>query len=49
LFIGLIFGPALYYRMKWEESALVQKFGEPYRQYQQNTPALFPYKIPQAK
>lgn len=49
LLIGLLFVPALYFRIKWEEKALVEKFGDSYRGYQKSTPALFPYKIPRAK
>ncbi len=47
--IGLLFVPALYFRIKWEEKALVEKFGDNYRAYQKSTPAVFPYKIPSAK
>ena len=42
LIIPLVFFPALLLRLKIEEAALVEKFGEAYRQYQQKTPALFP-------
>jgi protein-S-isoprenylcysteine O-methyltransferase Ste14 len=42
----LIFVPALLMRLKLEETALVEKFGETYKNYQVNTPALFPYRWP---
>jgi protein-S-isoprenylcysteine O-methyltransferase Ste14 len=48
LIIPLLFIPVLIYRMKAEEAALVEKFGEAYRQYQMSTPALIPYKWPRA-
>src|ERR1041384_1285921 len=42
LIIPLLFFPVLRWRIKWEETALVEKFGEAYRQYQQTVPAIFP-------
>jgi protein-S-isoprenylcysteine O-methyltransferase Ste14 len=42
LAVPLLFLPVLYMRVRLEESALVGKFGDAYRQYQQSTPALFP-------
>jgi protein-S-isoprenylcysteine O-methyltransferase Ste14 len=42
LAIPLLFGPVLYKRLTLEEEALIEKFGEEYRQYQEATPALFP-------
>ncbi len=44
--VSLLFLPALYWRVKMEEAALVEKFGAPYRAYQRTTPALLPYKWP---
>ncbi len=44
-----LFLPTLLWRLKLEETALVEKFGEEYRQYQRTTPGLFPYKIPLTK
>lgn len=49
LTVALIFVPALLLRLKLEEAALVEKFGETYEDYQLNTPALFPYKWPRQK
>ena len=43
--IGLaLFAPILYWRIRLEEAALVDKFGDRYRNYQRGTPVLFPYK-----
>jgi protein-S-isoprenylcysteine O-methyltransferase Ste14 len=42
LAIPLFFVPALLRRIRIEEAALVDKFGEPYREYQRTKPALFP-------
>ena len=47
--VALIFIPALAQRLRIEESALVEKFGAAYQQYQRTTPALIPYKWPTAK
>lgn len=44
--VALIFLPTLIYRLKIEEKALVEKFGDTYRNYQDHTPALIPYKWP---
>ena len=49
LLAAIIFVPTLMLRLRLEETALVEKFGERYRIYQRGTPALFPYKIPQRK
>ncbi len=43
---AFIFVPALIARLKLEEAALVEKFGAAYQAYQQETPAIFPYKWP---
>ncbi|MEI7730192.1 MAG: isoprenylcysteine carboxylmethyltransferase family protein [Verrucomicrobiota bacterium] len=45
----LIFFPTLYYRVKMEEAALIAKFGAGYQTYRERTPAIIPYKIPQAQ
>jgi protein-S-isoprenylcysteine O-methyltransferase Ste14 len=45
----LLFVPTLLWRLRLEEAALVEKFGESYRLYQRRTPALFPYKWPLIK
>jgi protein-S-isoprenylcysteine O-methyltransferase Ste14 len=39
-----IFVPALLLRLKLEEAALLEKFGASYRQYQRETPAIFPIR-----
>jgi len=44
LVVFLLFPPILAYRVKLEESALTEKFGDAYRDYQRTTPALIPYK-----
>ncbi len=49
LIVALIFVPALLMRLRLEETALVEKFGETYKSYQLSTPALFPYKWPRSK
>jgi protein-S-isoprenylcysteine O-methyltransferase Ste14 len=36
-------------RLKLEETALVEKFGPAYQDYQRQTPAIFPYKWPATK
>jgi isoprenylcysteine carboxyl methyltransferase (ICMT) family protein YpbQ len=46
LFAALVFVPTLFYRVHLEEQALVEKFGDTYRQYQKTTPALIPYRVP---
>lgn len=42
--VMLIFIPTLILRLRLEEAALVEKFGDAYRQYQQSTPLIFPWK-----
>ncbi|NBV20846.1 MAG: isoprenylcysteine carboxylmethyltransferase family protein [Proteobacteria bacterium] len=42
--VTLFFVPALVERVRLEETALVEKFGEAYRAYQQSTPAVIPWK-----
>lgn len=49
LFIPLVFVPALILRLRLEEPALVEKFGDAYREYQRRVPMLIPYKWPAAK
>jgi|SRR5580698_6997720 protein-S-isoprenylcysteine O-methyltransferase Ste14 len=46
---ALVFIPALLMRLKLEETALVEKFGPAYQDYQRQTPAIFPYKWPATK
>jgi len=45
--VWLVFVPILVWRIRLEEAALVEKFGEGYRNYQRRTPALLPYRRPQ--
>lgn len=47
--IPFLFFPALLYRLKTEEAALVEKFGQSYRDYQEKIPALFPTRTPLPK
>ena len=42
----VLFVPILMIRVHIEETALVEKFGQLYRSYQDRTPAIFPYKWP---
>ena len=42
--IPFLFVPALLFRLKLEEAALIEKFGDAYRAYQRRVPALFPYR-----
>ena len=44
----LLFVPALLERLRLEESALVDKFGDAYRAYQHSTPAVIPWKGPRS-
>ena len=49
LVIPVLFVPALIMRLRLEEPALVEKFGDVYRDYQRRVPMLIPYKWPAAK
>jgi protein-S-isoprenylcysteine O-methyltransferase Ste14 len=49
LVIPVLFVPALIMRLRLEEPALVEKFGDLYRDYQRRVPMLIPYKWPSAK
>lgn len=42
--IPLAFVPILLLRLRLEETALVEKFGQAYQEYRRSTPALFPWK-----
>jgi protein-S-isoprenylcysteine O-methyltransferase Ste14 len=42
LFIPILFVPVLLRRVHLEEEAMVEKFGDGYREYQRTTPAIFP-------
>ncbi len=44
--VSLLFVPALVERVRLEETALVEKFGDAYRAYQRSTPAVIPWKGP---
>jgi isoprenylcysteine carboxyl methyltransferase (ICMT) family protein YpbQ len=44
ILIPLLFVPVLILRIRMEEVALVEKFGDAYRAYQRTKPALFPWK-----
>ena len=46
LIIPVFFVPSLLLRLRIEEAALIEKFGDAYRDYQRRVPALFPYKGP---
>jgi len=41
----LFFIPTLFLRVSLEEKALIEKFGDAYRNYQRSTPAIFPWKL----
>lgn len=49
LVIPILFFPALVMRLRLEEPALVEKFGDAYRDYQRRVPMLIPYKWPSTK
>lgn len=44
--VAVTFLPALVCRVRIEEAALVEKFGDAYRDYQRTTPVIFPWKGP---
>jgi protein-S-isoprenylcysteine O-methyltransferase Ste14 len=46
LIVPFVFIPALLLRLRIEEPALIEKFGDAYREYQRRTPMLIPYKLP---
>ena len=46
--VTMLFVPALVERVRLEEAALVEKFGDAYRAYQRCIPAVIPWKGPQA-
>ena len=46
LIVPVIFIPALVARLSLEEAAMIEKFGERYREYRRTVPAIFPYKGP---
>ena len=48
LLIVFILTPALLYRIRLEEQALIEKFGDSYRDYINSTPMLIPYRIPKS-
>lgn len=43
---AVFFLPTLWWRLRLEETALIEKFGDDYRAYQQSTPAIIPYRWP---
>lgn len=45
---GVFFIPVMIARVRLEEQALIEKFGDAYREYQRTTPAVFPWKFPAA-
>jgi protein-S-isoprenylcysteine O-methyltransferase Ste14 len=46
ILIPIAYIPALILRLRLEEPAMVEKFGDAYRDYQRRVPMLFPYKWP---
>jgi protein-S-isoprenylcysteine O-methyltransferase Ste14 len=44
LIVPCVFIPALALRLHLEEPAMVEKFGDGYREYQRQVPMLIPYK-----
>jgi len=44
--VGALFIPVLIARVRLEEAALIEKFGDTYREYQRTTAAVFPCKLP---
>jgi protein-S-isoprenylcysteine O-methyltransferase Ste14 len=49
LLVPVLFIPAMIMRLRLEEPAMVEKFGDAYRDYQRRVPMLIPYKWPSAK
>ena len=49
LIVPIAYIPALILRLRLEEPALVEKFGDAYRAYQRRVPMLIPYKWPAAQ
>jgi len=49
LLVPVALVPAIILRLRLEEPALVDKFGDKYREYQRRVPMLIPYKWPSAK
>ncbi len=47
--VPLLYLPALAYRLRLEEPALVAKFGDRYRDYRRDTPAILPWRWPHAR
>ena len=46
ILIPIAYIPALILRLRLEEPAMVEKFGDAYREYQRRVPMLIPYKWP---
>jgi len=49
LIVPILFIPVMMMRLRLEEPAMVEKFGDAYRDYQRRVPMLIPYKWPLAK
>lgn len=49
MIVPVFFIVALIMRLRLEEPALVEKFGDAYRDYQRRVPMVIPYKWPRAK
>jgi len=49
IIVPFFFIPALIMRLRLEEPALVEKFGDAYRDYQRRVPMVIPYKWPSVK
>jgi protein-S-isoprenylcysteine O-methyltransferase Ste14 len=49
LVVPFVFIPALLMRLRIEEPALIEKFGDAYKEYQRRVPMLIPYKLPGKK
>lgn len=47
--VPLLYLPALAYRLSLEEPALIAKFGDAYREYMRETPAVLPLRWPRAR